>query len=343
MRDLSTITQPPPASGVASFDLPESVQLAAATAGLHTFLENVTVGFHWRTLELLADGVYILDREHRIMYWSSGAERITGYAAAQVLGHRCRDNILRHVDAAGKCLCEAGCPMQALIADGVPRAAEVFLHHCDGHRVPVHVRGWPVRDLTGQIIGGLETFSDRTQRVADLARIQELQAAAFCDSLTGIANRRFLENALVGRLAEFAHSGIPFGLILCDVDLFKQFNDTHGHAAGDRVLKMVARTLASACQSYDLAARWGGEEFVVLAGGDSARIRTFAEQLRALVAVSSLDHFGRALQVTVSVGAVAVRAGDDPGTIFARADALLYQSKARGRNRVTCGSEGCSN
>lgn len=335
MRESSTIDQPP-APGIETLDLPESVQLAATAAGLHTFLENVTVGFHWRALELLADGVYILDREYRIMYWSGGAERITGYAAAHVLGRRCRDNILRHVDATGKCLCEQGCPMQALILDGVPREAELFLHHREGHRVPVRVRGWPVRDLTGQVIGALETFSDRTQRVADLARIQELQAAAFCDPLTGIANRRFVENALAGRLAEYAHSQMPFGLILCDVDHFKQFNDNYGHAAGDAVLRMVARTLASACQSYDLAARWGGEEFGVLAGGDARRVYAFAEQLRALVAASNLQHFGQPLHVTVSVGAVAVQPSDDAGTLFSRVDALMYQSKARGRDRVTC-------
>ncbi|MFG0251896.1 MAG: GGDEF domain-containing protein, partial [Phycisphaerales bacterium JB038] len=118
-----------------------------------------------------------------------------------------------------------------------------------------------------------------------------------------------------------------------DIDHFKRFNDTFGHEVGDRVLQMVAKTLTHACRSYDLAGRWGGEEFVVLAGrGEEAAVTALAERLRSLVAQSNLDCDEMQLGVTVSLGATVARPDDDAESLFERADRLLYQSKEAGRN-----------
>jgi diguanylate cyclase (GGDEF)-like protein len=129
---------------------------------------------------------------------------------------------------------------------------------------------------------------------------------------------------------------LRFGLILGDVDHFKRFNDEYGHETGDRVLAMVAQTLAHACRSYDLPARWGGEEFAVLAGlGTPERVQALAVRLRALIEQSTLEHAGRILHVTVSLGCTLARDEDDAASILCRADGLLYESKSGGRNRIT--------
>jgi diguanylate cyclase (GGDEF)-like protein/PAS domain S-box-containing protein len=317
-------------------DLPDSVRLAGELAGLDAFLGDAAIGFHWAMLDQLEDGVYVLDLERRIRYWSRGAERITGYTAAEALGGRCADNLLKHVDAQGRCLCTTGCPLAAVMADGQPRAADVFLHHRDGHRVPVHVFGEPIRDWQGRIIGSFETFSDATESVAAVERIRALEAEAHLDALTGLPNRRYIDSVLATRFAEFNREGLRFGLVVADVDHFKSFNDQYGHEVGDEVLKMVARTLTHSCRTYDVAARWGGEEFVVLSGhGDAQKVGALADRLRALVEHSTLAHAGHALHVTISLGATVVRDEDDAASLFARADRLLYQSKAGGRNRAT--------
>jgi diguanylate cyclase (GGDEF)-like protein/PAS domain S-box-containing protein len=317
-------------------DLPETVQVAAQMAGLDGFLDDVGVGFHWEMLDLLEDGVYIMDRDRRILYWSTGAERITGYGAAEVLGRRCADNLLRHVDERGRALCIEGCPLAAVMDDGRPRSADVFLHHKDGHRVPVHVHGAPIRNWHGEIIGAFETFWETASPSADLERIRQLEQLAFLDSLTGLANRRYMESAMRTRFADFRDSQTGFGAILIDVDHFKRFNDTYGHASGDRVLRMVASTLAGNCRPFDAVGRWGGEEFLVLAGHAAVdQIGMLAERLRALVAESSLMSDGNVLRVTISLGATIARSGDDPATLLQRADELLYRSKSEGRNRVT--------
>lgn len=317
-------------------DLPETVRVAAQMAGLDGFLDDVAVGFHWEMLDRLDDGVYIMDRDRRILYWSTGAERITGYSAAEVLGRRCADNLLRHVDERGRQLCVEGCPLAAVMADGRPRSADVFLHHKDGHRVPVHVHGGPIRSWQGEIIGAFETFWETTSRSADLERIRQLEQLAFLDPLTGVANRRYIESAMATRFAELKGLGTGFGAILADVDHFKRFNDTYGHAAGDRVLRMVASTLSSNCRPFDVVGRWGGEEFLVLATHAGAdQIGMLAERLRALVAESNLTADGNVLRVTISLGATTARPDDDAATLLHRADELLYRSKSDGRNRVT--------
>lgn len=321
---------------VVASDLPPSVRMAGQLAGLDTFLEGAAIGFHWSVLDSLDDGVYIVDEQRCIRYWSAGAERITGYTAAETLGRCCADKLLQHMDATGRCLCTDGCPLAAALTDGQPRSADVFLHHKNGHRVPVHVRGAAIYDWQGHIIGVFETFSDATESATAVERIRALEAEAYLDTLTGVPNRRYFESALASRFGELEREGLRFGVILCDVDHFKHFNDEHGHATGDEVLKMVAHTLAHACRTYDLAARWGGEEFVVLAGhGAPDKVQTLAGRMRALVEQSTLERAERTLRVTVSVGATVARDEDDAGSLFARVDELLYRSKTGGRNCVT--------
>ena len=101
--------------------------------------------FHGRLLDSLYDGVYFVDAERSITYWNKGAERLTGYTAAEALGKHCYDNFLMHVNANGCALCFGGCPLAATLVDGNPREDEIFLRHKRGHRVPTSVRVSPVR------------------------------------------------------------------------------------------------------------------------------------------------------------------------------------------------------
>ncbi len=292
--------------------------------------------FYRELLDNLLDGVYFVDGERRITYWNKGAERISGYGAGEVVGSRCSDEILVHVDGQGRCLCTDGCPLQASLDDGEIHEAEVFLHHKDGHRVPVQVRVAPIRDEGGRITGAVEAFTDNATALAALQRVEELQAIAYVDSLTGVANRAFTEITLRAKVEEMTRYGWPFGVIFADIDRFKAVNDRHGHDVGDRVLTAVAKTLAGNSRSFDLVGRWGGEEFLVLVTNvDVPKLRALAERFRVLVANAGVPAADGAIAVTISVGAALVRAGDDPASVVKRADAAMYESKQAGRDRVT--------
>ena len=284
------------------------------------------------------EGAYVVDRERGIRRWNRAAEEITGYGADEVVGRHCFDNILAHVDFGGTALCSGGCPLHQSIADGKPRESEVFLRHKDGHRVPVNVRVHPLADGDGAVYGAVELFRDASARVADIQRIRELEGMAYVDALTGLANRRFLEAQIQRKFDELHRYGWPFAIVFIDIDHFKRVNDVHGHAVGDRTLKVVADTMLKSSRSFDVVGRWGGEEFVCVVFNVSLEtLAGIAQRVRVLVARSGLFIEMEEVKVTVSVGATMALADDTPETLMARADALLYRSKESGRDTVTVG------
>ncbi len=292
--------------------------------------------FFRELLDNLYDGVYFVDRDRVVNYWNKGAERLSGFATGEVVGHSCKDNLLVHVDDQGNQLCLDGCPLVATMEDGQERQAAVFMHHKAGHRVPVQVRVAPIRDEHGSITGAVEIFSDNTAEVDARQRAEELETMAFLDPLTAVANRRFLEITLRSRLEELRRYGWPFGLLFLDVDHFKSFNDRYGHDVGDQVLKMVAKTMTSCSRAFDVVGRWGGEEFIaIIANVGRKELLTVAERYRQMIEHSGLELAGQTLQVTVSVGAAGANADDTCEQLLERADTLMYRSKQSGRNRVS--------
>ncbi len=293
---------------------------------------------HERILDSLFEGVYYVDQEKRITFWNKGAERITGYSRAEVLGLSCAQNILRHVDDEGRELCRSGCPLTATLRDGTPREANVYLHHKQGHRVPVSVRASPVRDADGRIVGSVEIFVDNSSYRQILRDFEELKHEVFVDELTQVGNRRYGEMILRTRLYEWQASQIPFGVLFVDIDGFKDVNDTHGHKRGDAVLVMVGRTIGNLLRQADHIVRWGGDEFIViLSPVNAGLLKRVAERIRVFVERSFIMMERDKLSVTASLGATAAEAGDTVDTILQRADGLMYFSKNSGRNRVTIG------
>ena len=126
---------------------------------------------------------------------------------------------------------------------------------------------------------------------------------------------------------------------MVDIDHFKVINDTHGHAAGDAVLVRLAQTMKDTCRDNDLIVRWGGEEFVVLLhDSDEKRLQQAAERLRLHIRRLVIDlENGVTLQVTASIGASMIRAGQGPESALRLVDQLLYEAKQEGRDRVISG------
>ena len=288
-------------------------------------------------IDNLYDGVYFVDRDRVITYWNKGAERITGYRSEDVVGRSCRDGILNHVTAGGEALCTGDCPLAACMADGDVREADVFLHHAEGHRLPVLVRCAPLRDDDGTIRGAVETFSSELGVRAARQELSELRRSVRTDELTGIGNRGHLEGRLRALIAEYEQRPGEAAVVMVDIDRFKAVNDAHGHAVGDRVLRMVATTLRGNLRSGDAVGRWGGEEFVAILDGvhTTDDLRRVCDKLRTLVACSRLDVEDGSVAVTLSMGATLVRGDDTPASVVARADELMYASKRAGRNLVT--------
>ena len=290
--------------------------------------------FYQDLLDQMSDGVYFVTLDRRITYWNGGAERIAGYSAQEVLGHSCGEGILSHVNGAGRQLCLEGCPLLAVMKDGKPREAHVYLHHKDGQRVPVLVRGQALRDSDGEIVGSVEVFSSRA--VNPFAGMRQDRKDDSLDSVTGLGSRRFGELHLQTLMQEVSEQATTLGVLYVDADHFKDVNDTFGHKTGDEVLRMVGQSLVNGLRRGDIPVRWGGEEFLaLLPGTNQAGLRAAAERVRMLVENSWIQKGEIQVRVTISVGATMAAPTETGDDLVDRADKLMYASKQGGRNRVT--------
>lgn len=162
---------------------------------------------------------------------------------------------------------------------------------------------------------------------------QQVLETSRTDALTGAANRRRFDERLLEEIERAKRGGASLSLALADVDHFKQVNDEFGHPAGDAVLKALVQTMRAGTRPYDLVARWGGEEFVILLPQTGMELAAMiADRIRAAFADQIVPAVDRA--ITVSFGIAVARADDSAATLLARADAALYQAKTDGRNRV---------
>lgn len=167
------------------------------------------------------------------------------------------------------------------------------------------------------------------------ARSETLEHAALTDGLTGMQNRRYFDDALAEYLSEFRRIDKPIGLIILDLDHFKQVNDTHGHDVGDAVLRSLANCLTQFTRYHDVVARLGGEEFAVVAPNlNIDSLHKLAERIRKAVSNLTIVSGNVRLRVTASMGIAVWDRRESAEEFYRRADKMLYQAKREGRNRV---------
>ena len=295
--------------------------------------------FNPSILDKLFDGLYIIDKNKKIIYWNKSAEYITGYTSSEVVGKQYCCNILMHIDLKGNILCDGACPLDETLKDSQAREVSVFLHHKNGYRTPVSVRVNPLIDKNSKIVGVVEIFSHNSACEQFSLEIQELSNLAMLDTLTGLRNRRYAENIFISKIYDVHNGGPPFGVLFFDIDHFKRVNDDYGHDVGDKVLQSISNTLLQGLRTSDVLIRWGGEEIVAILSGNFTedKLKKVANKLRIMVEKACIDIDGGLLSITASVGGTLALPNDSTDSIVKRADKLMYQSKASGRNRVTIG------
>jgi len=199
---------------------------------------------------------------------------------------------------------------------------------------------WYGRKLSGQLQemnNYLEQkIHERTESLLDtqkelLEDNNELAKMALTDSLTGLSNRTHMNQILRQEYARFERHDQRFGIIMLDIDHFKNVNDSFGHDAGDKVLKKLAQIIASAIRTSDFVARWGGEEFLICCTTiEETDLLPIAETIRKLVANTD---FEKVKQITTSLGCAAIVKGESIGDLIKRSDIALYEAKNNGRNQ----------
>lgn len=284
----------------------------------------------------LDNGVYFMDRDKRIIFWNKGAELISGFPAAEVIGKHCSDKLLVHVDDKGVVQCKEFCPADRTFKSETVFPGTAYILHKEGYRLPVNVSAFPVLDTAGRPIACGQVFVDYSPRILLPQNLQELERMSLLDLGTQIANRQFLELHLQSRLTEMKRFKLPFGVIFIDVDNLTKLNERHGREVGDRVLRMIAKTLASNVRFFDAAGRWDREEFlVVVLNISEAKLDMISNKLRLLISQSHVSTETEFISCTVSMGATLARREDTIESLVTRAEQLMLHSKWLGRNRVS--------
>jgi diguanylate cyclase (GGDEF)-like protein/hemerythrin-like metal-binding protein/PAS domain S-box-containing protein len=273
-------------------------------------------------------GTLLADLEKRLIRFLSGDQDADQERLTETYTLCCQDGSTRVLDVSSRLIHDPGTGSVDVLAMACVTAAQQPAGHPAD---PADARDLSIRQL-------LASEKELASLALDLlARNEALKDLSVTDEMTGIYNRHYLDRRIQEEIERADRYGSALGLIIVDLDHFKDINDTWGHDAGDNVLVSLTDIIKRNIRKPDILARWGGEEFVLLVPQtDLAGTIALAEKLRD--AISVVQHPGIGV-VTASFG-VAERIGNEPfANWFRRADQALYLAKSKGRNRVVCGSE----
>jgi len=286
-----------------------------------------------RIFDQLQTGIYIVDRSRRILYWNSGAEQITGYLSQQVAGQSCHGDLLMHCDALGNNLCGRNCTPLEVMSDGKPRECTVFLRHRLGHRLPVHVRAWPIYGKDGAIIGSVESFEE--VKATTHTKMAVLEAAGCFSTQMNAFNRRYGEIKAGHALDLVRAFAIPFGWLRIELDDVEALERRFGPGMIDAAEKMIARTINGSLSPRDRLSHWGRAQFRIEVHSCWRQgLADMAESLAVLVHASHVEWWGDNRRVTVSIAGTMAEAGDTLETLESRAEGVFANCKASGGNRA---------
>lgn len=306
---------------------------------------DVAQAYAVRLMQHLVVPTFVLNPKRRVVVWNRACERLTGVAAADVIGTS--EHWRAFYQYKRYCLADLVAldrpdklaslyPEHTVPENGLGFSAENWcVMPRLGNQLYLAIDAGPIHDEDGNLIAVVETLRDMTdQKRAEAA----LKTLATSDGLTGLANRRSFDQTLSVEWSRAQRTRKPLSLLLVDVDHFKLYNDLHGHQKGDECLRAVASLMARATRPADLSARYGGEEFaMILPETDHSGACRVAERLRDVLARLGLEHGapGVGPRVTLSVGVATQVPGGEHGSdwLIKQADQALYAAKHSGRDR----------
>lgn len=334
MAYLSGVT-PVPGLDPTPFTFTLTGAIYAYTLYRYRLFDLVPVSRH-TLLENMIEGVLVLDNAHRIADINSAAMRLLGLSADSCIGGNAPALLGSWPQFREYCISTSETHGEVTL----------FGRYLDVRAMPLYEQGrrrlgllLVLRDITNHRTAEDQLRDANARLQAHLTEIEalqdKLQDQAVRDSLTGLFNRRYLEESLQREIAQSFRSGRPLGIVMIDIDHFKELNDAHGHGAGDAALQALGGLLAANTRGGDVACRYGGEEFVLaLPGATLEAAHDRAEQLRQAVEAMRVEYAGAALSLSISAGIAAYPAhGERADQVLDNADQALYEAKKGGRNQ----------
>lgn len=301
-----------------------------------TVLENARPEI-WRTiLEQLPTVVYLLDGEQKILFWNAGAERITGRLSRDVVGRLTRGQLIAGADVGDNPESPTDPAGESPHGESGGSECHAYLNHSDGHRIPISLRSFPVRDPEGQVVCAAESFEVRVAAPEWDRRKSKLNAYGCLDSATGVLTRDFAESHLRESLVTFYSHPVPFAIFCVQADDMDNVRHKYGPRAAQDILRVVGQTLDHSLRPNDIVGHWDDDEFLVLLVECSrAEIEKVGERLQKMLADCEIRWWGDALRISVSFGGTTVFSGDTLELLLQRAHHAMLTSASAGGNRLT--------
>jgi diguanylate cyclase (GGDEF)-like protein/PAS domain S-box-containing protein len=276
-----------------------------------------------------ADAALITDLKGKIVYANRAFTLLTGYELEEIKGRNTR------MFKSGKMPEDFYQRMWETLIKNQSFKGIFLNRHKDGHAFFEQKTITPIVDEYNHPMYFLAISKDSSEVIE---KTHHLEYKAYHDALTGLFNRSKFDELMVAKLRHFEHEGAVFSLILGDLDDFKVLNDTYGHDVGDEVLKQLASVFRHSLRKDDVVIRWGGEEFCILIDSDLKSTEFVAQLLKDRIAEIDMEALPD-IRLTMSFGVAQAQTGDDPESLFKRADEALYEAKQSGKNRVRTRAE----
>jgi diguanylate cyclase (GGDEF)-like protein/PAS domain S-box-containing protein len=284
----------------------------------------------------------VIDLQKKIIFWSDGAEQVTGYGRMEVLGRSCGENILPHCNQEQCEMCNQKCPLAVALHNARPVEAASFIHHKSGHQTAVHAWAIPLRNQHGSMIGLIQTFEGEVALNGPDPNDRSMKEHGCLDADTDLPNRPMMRSHLRENLSLFAEFKIPFGVVCLQVVELDGIRLRYGQEAATLLLQVLARTLRNATWPADFVGRWSESQFLVIlcgCGGDA--VQAVAWRMQRMISSASIMWWGEELTVTAGIGRAGAIPGDSAESIVQRAQQALVEGRftpQNGQNRGAAAS-----
>lgn len=282
-------------------------------------------------LENLPVGVYLVDHERRILFWNTGAARISGYLRHEVVGRFCYSDILSYCDESDSLLCASACPLTGTLMEGKPRMIEAFLRHKQGYRIPVRVWVCPIQDLRGTPIGAAELFEEKESVQDSSCNAAEFALCGCVNPATQLPTLACMKTFLQAGLALLAEHHLPMGVLGIQINRFEHFKETYGQHADDAMAHVLAHTLKNTLRPADILGHWQDHRFLaIIANCDETTLRAEVERLSRMAQMLTIKWWGDQLSVTVSIGGSLAQVGESFESLLRRVEELMLAAQREG-------------
>lgn len=293
-------------------------------------------------LENLPSGLCVVDLQKKIVYWSNGAERITGYLRHDVLGRSCVSESILHCDQPGCEFCKEDLPIARAMKTSHSIETLAFVHHKAGYEVPVRIRAVPVHNQHGSIIGAIETFEEM-QSAANPDHRDDVPNVPGCiDEVTSLASPALMHSHLRETLATFAELKVPFSVLCLRLEGLPHFRASLGSEAASSLLRVVARSLENALWRSDFIGRWDDDQFLLILNNcPEHALPSVRERIHRMIASDGIEWWGERRTLPISIGQATAQLDDSVESLVARAQKSLKSASAS-RSHAASASSGNS-